>query len=119
MKMQEVGKPFTSGYDQRRNGNGRPKKLVTIISGYGLTPSQTTDIINEMMLLTEGELKLICDNEEATIFETTIAMALIKSKNKGSLYALETILNRGHGLPKMINDINLRQEKYEITLNLT
>jgi len=117
--MQEIGKPFVSGYDARRNGNGRPKKLVTILTGYGLTASQTTDIISEMMLLTEGELKLISDNQEATIFETTIAMALIKSKQRGSLYALETILNRGHGLPRQVSDINLKQETIEISLNLT
>jgi hypothetical protein len=111
-------KPFAPGHDDRRNITGRPKSLKTILSGYGLTASQTTELINELMMYTESELKTLADDETATIFETTIATALLKSKNKGSLFALETIMNRAHGLPKSAQDITLQQKSYDITLTL-
>lgn len=93
-------KPFANGYDDRRNTQGRPKKLKTILSGYGLTSSQTTELINELMMFNETELKTLADDSTATIFETTIATALLKAKAKGSLFAIETILNRAQGLPR-------------------
>jgi hypothetical protein len=117
--MQTIGKPFAPGHDERRNGNGRPPKLKTILTGYGLTPSQTTQIINEMMLLTESELLNIAHSNDATIFETTIATALIKGKTKGSLYALETILNRSQGLPKATNEMSIENKTTTITLDLS
>lgn len=117
--MHKVGKPFEMGHDDRRNGNGRPPKLKTILSGYGLTPSQTTQVINEMMLFTESELLNIASSKDATIFETTIATALIKGKSKGSLFALETILNRSHGLPKATNEMSIENKTTTITLDLS
>jgi hypothetical protein len=111
-------KPFSNGHDDRRNMNGRPKALKTILSGYGLTPSQTTELINELMMFNEIELKALADDTTATIFETTIATALLKAKGKGSLYAIETILNRSQGLPKAAQDITIQDKTYEITLTL-
>jgi hypothetical protein len=111
-------KPFQPGQDERRNINGRPRKLKTILTGYGLTPSQTTELINEMMMHTERELLFILNSDDATIFETTIASALIKGKTKGSLYALDTILNRSQGLPKQTNDIAIENKLISVSLNL-
>jgi hypothetical protein len=111
-------KPFAPGYDDRRNMNGRPKALKTILTGYGLTPSQTTELINELMMCNEIELKTLAEDETATIFETTIATALLKAKGKGSLFAIETILNRSQGLPKAAQDITIQDKTYDITLSL-
>lgn len=111
-------KPFQMGHDERRNTKGRPRKLKTIMTGYGLTISQTTELINEMMMHTESELLFILNSDDATIFETTIASALIKGRTKGSLYALDTILNRSQGLPKQTNDIAIESKTMTISLDL-
>jgi hypothetical protein len=112
-------KPFSPGHDNRRNMNGRPRSLKTILTGHGLTGTQATDMISELVLLTELELQELANDNTATIFETTIATALLRSKAKGSLYSIETILNRAHGLPKASQDIILQNKTYEVTLDLT
>jgi hypothetical protein len=71
-----------------------------------------------MMMHTERELLFILNSDDATIFETTIASALIKGKTKGSLYALDTILNRSQGLPKQTNDIAIENKLISVSLNL-
>ena len=111
-------KPFAPGADSRRNTNGRPPKLKTILAGHGLTPSQAYELINELMMLTETELSLLANDSTATILETTIAAALLKGKAKGSMYALEMILNRTYGLPKAAQEITLQDKRIEVTLEL-
>lgn len=111
-------KPFALGADSRRNTNGRPPKLKTILAGHGLTPSQAYELINELMMLTETELSLLANDSTATILETTISAALLKGKAKGSMYALEMILNRTYGLPKAAQEITLQDKRIQVTLEL-
>lgn len=63
-----------------------------------------------MMAMDLKELKQVWDNPEATILEKTIAGAMRKSLDKGSLYSLETLLSRVYGKPK---------EQTELSGNLT
>ena len=112
-------KPFEQGNDERRNMNGRPKKLKTILLGYGLTPSQAYELINELIMLNEQELKKLADDSTASIFETTIAAALLKGKAKGSMFALELVLNRVYGLPKSAQELTIADKRTEITLDLS
>ena len=49
--------------------------------------------------MTMEELKSVWDNKDATILEKTIAGALKKSIEKGSLWSIETLLNRTFGKP--------------------
>lgn len=112
-------KPFQSGNDERRNIEGRPKKLKTILSGYGLAPVQVNQLISELMMMNESELLTLSEDDSASIFENIISKALLKSKKTGSLYSLETLLNRSYGLPKASNDITLNDKRVEITLDLT
>lgn len=112
-------KPFASGHDSRRNTNGRPPKLKTILAGHGLTPAQAYELINELMMLNENELNVLANDSTATIIETTIAAALLKGKAKGSMYALELVLNRTLGLPKAAQEITLQDKRIEVSLELT
>jgi hypothetical protein len=56
------------------------------------------------------ELKTVWDNPKATILEKTIAAAMRKSLEKGSLYSLETLLTRVYGKPKETVDTNNKTE---------
>jgi hypothetical protein len=59
-----------------------------------------------MMAMDLDELKTVWDNPRATVLEKTIANAMKKSLEKGSLYSLETLLTRVYGKPKEQMDIN-------------
>jgi hypothetical protein len=88
-------KPGQSG-----NLSGRPKKWITTLKKQGWKASEVNDAISVMMQMTVTELMELYQNPETTVLEKTIAGAIRKSIQHGSLYSLETLLNRVHGKPK-------------------
>jgi len=82
------------------NPHGRPRKYVSTLIEHGYKRSEINDTIQNMMAMTVDELKQVWDNPKATILEKTIASAMRKSIEKGTLYSLETLLSRVYGLPK-------------------
>ena len=91
-------KPFKKG--QSGNPNGRPKKFVTLLKEMGYKRSEINDTIQAMLAMDMEELKDVWDDKNATILEKTIASAMKKSIEKGSLYSMETLLSRVFGMPK-------------------
>lgn len=89
-------------FKQGESGNphGRPRKFVTLLAEHGYKRAQINDTIQNMMAMTVDELKGVWDDPKATILEKTIASAMRKSIEKGTLYSLETLLSRVYGLPK-------------------
>jgi len=101
------------------NPKGRPKKYVTLLKEQGYKLSEVNDTIQVMMAMDLEELKSVWENPKATILEKTIANAMRKSLEKGSLYSLETLMNRVYGKPKETVDNNIKtEEPITITLNL-
>lgn len=101
------------------NPNGRPKKYVTLLKEQGYKISEVNDTIQVMLSMDMEELKTVWENPKATILEKTIANAMRKSLEKGSLYSLETLMNRVYGKPKETVDQNITtEEPIKITLNL-
>ena len=101
------------------NPNGRPKKYITLLREQGYKLSEVNDTIQVMMAMDLEELKSVWENPKATILEKTIANAMRKSLEKGSLYSLETLMNRVYGKPKETVDNNIKtDEPIIITLNL-
>ena len=96
-----------------RNPNGRPKKYVTLLKEQGYKLSEINDTIQVMMAMDMEELKSVWDNPKATVLEKTIAAAIRKSIEKGSLYSLETLLTRVYGKPRENADV-----KTEMTIRL-
>jgi hypothetical protein len=82
------------------NPNGRPRKYVSLLKENGYKLSEINDTIQSMMAMDLDELKAVWDNPKSTILEKTIANAMKKSLEKGSLYSLETLLTRVYGKPK-------------------
>ena len=97
-------KPFKKG--EVANPNGRPKKYITLLREQGYKLSEINDTIQVMLQMGVDELKDVWDNPKATILEKTIANAMRKSLEKGSLYSLETLLTRVYGKPKETIDTN-------------
>jgi poly-beta-hydroxyalkanoate depolymerase len=91
-------KPFKKG--EVANPNGRPRKYVSILKDAGYKLSEINDTIQVMMQMTIDELAEVFKNPQSTILEKTIANAMKKSLEKGSLYSLDTLLTRVYGKPK-------------------
>lgn len=89
---------FTKG--QSGNPKGRPKKYVSLLVDAGYKRSEINDTIQAMLSMTINELQDVFTNASATILEKTIANAMLKSLQKGSLYSIETLISRTYGLPK-------------------
>ena len=82
------------------NPNGRPRKYVSLLKEQGYKLAEVNDCIQAIMSMDMQELKEVWDNPKATVLEKTIAGALRKSLEKGSLYSIDTLLTRVYGKPK-------------------
>lgn len=87
------------------NPKGRPKKYITLLKEEGYKLHEINDTIQVMLTMSLEELKEVWENPKATILEKTIANAMRKSLEKGSLYSLETLLTRVYGKPKEQIDV--------------
>jgi len=87
------------------NPFGRPRKLVSTLSGIGYTNSQINDTMMNIIALTLEEIKQIEDNTTCTALERTIAKAILNGAKKGSLYNLETLITRAMGKPKETSSV--------------
>ena len=85
---------------QTGNPNGRPRKFVTTLKDIGYKRSEINDTIQAMLAMDKDELTDAMKNPKATILEMTVASAMKKSIEKGSLYSIETLLSRVFGMPK-------------------
>jgi hypothetical protein len=98
------------------NPTGRPRKYVSQLREQGYKVSEVNDAIQVLMSMTIEELKEVYINPQATVLEKTIAGAIRKSIEKGSLYSIETLLTRVYGKPKEQMDLNaLGGFKIEVT----
>jgi len=104
-------KPFKKG--QSGNPNGRPKSYVTGLKDAGYNMTEINMSIRNMLSMNINELKAVFENPDATILEKTVAGAMRKSLEKGSLYSIETLLSRVFGKPKETSDV---KQDTEITI---
>lgn len=102
-------KKFSSEYQPEKNG--RPRKWISELKESGYKSSEVNDCILVMLSMTLEELADVYKNPKATILEKTVANALKRSLEKGSLYSLETLLSRAVGKPKESVDYTSMGEK--------
>jgi hypothetical protein len=106
-------KPFNKGFDIRRNVNGAPRKVVTTLSEIGYNNREIVDTMMSLVALTSSELQMIIDDENNTALERTVAKAIVKGLEKGSLYNLEQLINRAIGKPKEVSEVK-QDSKIEV-----
>jgi hypothetical protein len=87
------------------NPNGRPRKYVSLLKEQGYRLAEINDSIQALMSMTPKELEAVTKNPDATVLEMTVAKAIIKSMNNGSLYSMDTLLSRVYGKPKEQVDV--------------
>lgn len=92
--------PFKQGYDPRRNVNGGPRKLLSKIADMGYSYGEISSTILTICAMQIDEIKAVCESNEATALERMICKALLRDFEKGSLWNMETIINRAIGKPK-------------------
>jgi hypothetical protein len=100
MPNPENVRPHQFKKGQSGNPNGRPRKFVTAWTEQGYKRSEINDTIQAMMALTMVELKDVFESPDATVFEKTVAGAIRKGIEKGSMYTAELLLSRVYGQPK-------------------
>jgi len=98
---------------QSGNPNGRPRKYTSLLREQGYKLSEINDTIQAMMQMTLDELREVWDNPNATILEKTIANAMRRSLERGSLYSVETLLTRVYGKPKETQQVT-QDSKIEV-----
>lgn len=86
--------------------NGRPRKYVSQLKEQGYKLSEVNDAIQALMSMDVEELSAVLENPKATILELTIAKAMVKSLQNGSLYSMETLLTRVYGKPKEVQQVS-------------
>ena len=87
------------------NPNGRPRKYVSLLKEQGYKLAEINDSIQVLMSMTPKELEAVTKNPDATVLELTVAKAMVKSMNNGSLYSMDTLLSRVYGKPKEQVDV--------------
>jgi len=87
------------------NPNGRPRKYISLLKEQGYKLAEINDSIQALMSMTPKELEAVTKNPDATVLELTVAKAMVKSMNNGSLYSMDTLLSRVYGKPKEQVDV--------------
>ena len=107
--------PFSWKKGQSGNPNGRPRKFVCQLKDMGYNKQDITQTIENMMAMTIKELAEVFKDENATALEKTVANAIKRGIDKGTLYSIETLLNRVYGQPKQ----EVESKNENINLNTT
>jgi hypothetical protein len=102
------------------NPQGRPKSLKNMLKlEYELTPSQTNEAILSLLMHTKSQMHSISIDDTQPMFTRIIAKAILKSYDMGNLYALESLLNRTHGMPKQQTELTtFKEQPIFVTLDI-
>lgn len=102
-------KPFVKG--QSGNPKGKPRKICSTLKSLGYTSYEAIDTIRNLMAMNLDELKEVYQNKDSSVLEVTIASAIKKSIDKGSLYSIDTLLSRVFGKP--VENFDIKQTNIE------
>ena len=105
VKQPHGGAIYLADKGETRNPNGRPKKLRSMLKHDGYQMQDIHETIELLLSMTLEQLMEVFENPKASILEKTIAKALAKSLEKGSLYSIETLLSRRFGKPRETTEV--------------
>lgn len=91
---------------ERINKNGRPRKLATQLKLQGYKMDEINRTIENLLACTMEELQDVAKNDNATMLERIMSMALYNALKKGTLDNLETLLTRRWASPVQRSELN-------------
>lgn len=103
---------------ETNNPNGRPRKWISNLKDNGYKISEVNDCIQVLLAMTGAELSEVADTPHATVLEKTIASALTKGMEEGSLHVIETLLSRTYGKPKEQATVSADMTVHRIILGM-
>lgn len=118
IKQLHGGALIRPGKGETANRRGRPRKFISQLRETGYAMSEVNDCIQVLLAMTEGELAEVSGNPGATVLEKTIAAAIRRSLEKGSLYAIESLLTRAYGKPRETTSVSGDLIVHRISLGL-
>ena len=92
--------PFKPGPDPRRNLQGRPPKIYTVLKESGFTTDDIRNAFKEIGWQNEQDLQEILTDESKPAILRLIAKAFIKGIEKGDFRYVSEILQHVIGKPK-------------------
>lgn len=118
-KQPHGGGLFRPAKGETANRRGRPRKFVSQLRDDGYSRSEVNDAIQVLLSMTEEELAGVFANPEATVLEKTIAGALMKGIELGTLNAIDSLLTRAYGKPKETMTLMEQDGPPRIVISLT
>jgi hypothetical protein len=109
-------KPGQSGNPEKKN---LKKKHLKYLRELGHTKVEIENIIAGMVAMNPKELETFIARPGATVLELTVGNAILKGMARGSLYAIDSILDRIHGKARETVDANIKAIQYNITIDIT
>lgn len=109
IKPSDNPKPWKKG--QSGNPKGRPRKWVSYLKNRGYKLVEINDAIQNLLEMTQEELKTVEENKKATALEVSVSRALLRSISEESLSSIETLLTRAFGKPKETIDAKINAVK--------
>ena len=116
MKRTENLQPFKPGHDDRRNLQGRPRKIHSILKESGYTKDDIRDAFEEVGWQNIADLEAIIEDDTKPVILKVIARAFIKGAEKGDFRYVSEILQHIIGKPK--ETIEQKITQFKITMNL-
>ena len=84
-----------------------------------MTQAQCNEAILSMLAMSKQQVEMKANDSESAMFFRIIGKAILKSHQNGSLYVLESLLNRSLGMPKQQTEIQNKQHQVmNVTLKL-
>lgn len=92
--------PFKPGADPRRNLEGRPKRIHTVLKDSGYSKDDIRDAFEEIGWQNISDLEAILEDDSKPVILKVIARAFIKGAEKGDFRYVSEILQHVVGKPK-------------------
>lgn len=98
-------KPFKKGYDERRNLKGVPRKYINTLKENGYTQQEVKATVMVLMSMNLQELSEIWNNKQSDTLLLTLAGAIKRGIEKGSIYTIQQLLEMVFGKPKETSQV--------------
>jgi hypothetical protein len=91
--------------EQKNKNHGRRKSVFTLAKEMEFSADDVSKLYKRLYWLTEIELHGIVRDAESTSIEKTIASAILKDIENGTLRSFDTFMDRSYGKPRQTTEL--------------